>query len=61
MDRVKLLVVEDDDAIRTQLKYALREEFILEKIRAGSSILGVYPPDEKTLAEFEGGMEGRRN
>lgn len=30
-----------------------REEFILEKIRAGSSILGVYPPDENTLVEYE--------
>jgi regulator of RNase E activity RraA len=29
-----------------------RENFILEKIRAGSSIIGVYPPDEKTLAEY---------
>jgi regulator of RNase E activity RraA len=31
----------------------LREEFVLEKIRAGSSIIGVYPPDAATLAEFE--------
>jgi regulator of RNase E activity RraA len=30
-----------------------REEFILTKIRAGSSILGVYPPDEATLREYE--------
>lgn len=30
-----------------------REAFILEKIRAGSSIVGVYPPDERTLAEYE--------
>lgn len=30
-----------------------REEFIIEKIRAGASIVGVYPPDEKTLAEYE--------
>jgi regulator of RNase E activity RraA len=30
-----------------------REAFILEKIRAGSSILGVYPPNEETLAEYE--------
>jgi len=32
----------------------LREEFVLEKIRAGSSILGVYPPNAATIAEFEG-------
>jgi regulator of RNase E activity RraA len=30
-----------------------REDFILEKIRAGASIIGVYPPDEKTLAEYQ--------
>ena len=30
-----------------------REEFILSKIRTGSSILGVYPPDEETLRELE--------
>ncbi len=30
-----------------------REEFIMEKVRAGASIIGVYPPDAKTLAEYE--------
>jgi regulator of RNase E activity RraA len=30
-----------------------REEFIIGKIREGRSILGVYPPDEETLAEYE--------
>ena len=30
-----------------------REEFIMSKIRSGSSILGVYPPDERTLQEYE--------
>ncbi|HEX5166099.1 MAG TPA: hypothetical protein VFV93_11935 [Thermomicrobiales bacterium] len=29
-----------------------REDFILEKIRAGASIIGTYPPDEQTLAEY---------
>ena len=29
MEKPKVLIVEDDDAIRTQLKYALREEYIL--------------------------------
>jgi regulator of RNase E activity RraA len=29
-----------------------REEFIMEKIRNGASIVGVYPPNEKTLAEY---------
>lgn len=30
-----------------------REDFIRGKISEGSSILGVYPPDEETLAEYE--------
>ncbi|NKB65900.1 MAG: ribonuclease activity regulator RraA [Candidatus Latescibacteria bacterium] len=30
-----------------------KEDFILDKIRNGASIVGTYPPDEKTLAEFE--------
>lgn len=34
----------------------LKEDFILEKIRAGASLAGTYPLDEKGLAEF-----GRRN
>jgi len=30
----------------------LREEFFLQKIVGGASIMGVYPPNETTLAEF---------
>jgi regulator of RNase E activity RraA len=30
-----------------------REDFIMAKIRNGSSILGVYPADERTLREYE--------
>lgn len=30
-----------------------RENFILQKIQNGASIVGTYPPDEKTLAEYE--------
>ena len=29
-----------------------REAFILQKIQQGNSIIGVYPPDENTLAEY---------
>ena len=29
------------------------ERFILEKIRAGTSIVGTYPPDATTLAEYQ--------
>jgi regulator of RNase E activity RraA len=49
------LVAEVADAAHEQER---REEFIIEKIRAGSSILGVYPPDEKTLAEYEQSKRG---
>lgn len=31
----------------------LREQFIVSKIREGHSILGVYPPNEQTLAEYD--------
>lgn len=31
----------------------IREEFFQEKIARGASILGVYPPNDATLAEFE--------
>jgi regulator of RNase E activity RraA len=30
-----------------------REAFLLEKIRGGAGIVGVYPADRKTLAEYE--------
>lgn len=30
-----------------------REDFITQKIRSGASIVGTYPPDESTLAEYE--------
>lgn len=30
-----------------------REAFILSKVEGGSSIVGVYPPDENTLREYE--------
>jgi len=31
----------------------IREEFFQQKVAGGASILGVYPPNEQTLAEFE--------
>lgn len=30
-----------------------RENFILNKVKSGASIVGTYPPDESTLAEYE--------
>jgi len=37
----------------------LKEAFILEKIRAGATLVGTYPPDEKTLGEFEAWRRNR--
>ena len=36
----------------------IRERFFQEKIACGASILGVYPPNEATLAEFEQWRKG---
>ena len=38
----------------------LKERFILSKIEAGASIVGTYPADEKTLAEFEEWKKGQQ-
>lgn len=37
-----------------------KEDFIMEKIQAGASIVGTYPPDEQTLAEYEAWKQQRR-
>ncbi len=36
----------------------IREEFFQERVAGGASIVGVYPPNDETLAEYE---EWRRN
>ncbi len=35
------------------------EEFIMEKVRAGASIVGVYPPGEAVLAEYREWLQRR--
>ena len=42
-----------DQVAQTASEMEEKEVFITEKIQAGASIVGVYPPDEKTLAEYE--------
>jgi len=42
-----------EEVVRAAREQEQREEFILSKIDGGSSILGVYPPDEATLREYE--------
>ena len=49
-----------DQVAQTAAEMEEKEVFITEKIQAGASIVGVYPPDEKTLAEFEEWKKKRR-
>jgi regulator of RNase E activity RraA len=42
-----------EEVVRAGYEQERREEFILQKIEGGSSILGVYPPDQDTLREYE--------
>ena len=52
MDKPKLLVVDDDEAIRTQLKYALRDDFTLffaEDRRAALAAVDEYRPELVSL------------
>jgi regulator of RNase E activity RraA len=41
-----------EEVVRAAYEQEQSEEFILSKIDSGSSILGVYPPDEATLREY---------
>jgi regulator of RNase E activity RraA len=41
-----------EEVAREAYEQEQKEAFILSKIEAGSSILGVYPPDEATLREY---------
>lgn len=36
------------------------EDFVEEQVSAGRSIIGLYPPNEATRAEFEAAMAGRK-
>src|SRR3989454_7036562 len=52
MDKPKLLVVDDDEAIRTQLKYALRDDFTLffaEDRRAALAAVAEHRPELVSL------------
>lgn len=48
-----------EDVARDAYEQERREEFILAKIRGGSSIIGVYPPDNVTLREYEARQRSR--
>ncbi|MCL4540908.1 MAG: ribonuclease activity regulator RraA [Chloroflexi bacterium] len=42
-----------DDVARDALEQEEREAYILRRIQRGDSIIGVYPPNEDTLAAYE--------
>lgn len=42
-----------EEAAARAVQQERRERFILAKVEAGASIIGVYPPNADTLAEFE--------
>lgn len=46
-----------EEAAARALEQERRERFILSKVQGGASIIGVYPPDAETLAEFERARE----
>ena len=46
---------------QTAIEMEEKEEFITEKIQAGASIIGVYPPNKKTLAEYKEWKRKRSN
>jgi regulator of RNase E activity RraA len=48
-----------EEVARDAYEQERKEEFILSKIEGGSSIIGVYPPDENTLREYEAWKKGR--
>jgi regulator of RNase E activity RraA len=50
-----------EEAARRAVEQERRERFILSKVQAGAGIVGVYPPDETTLAEFERWKEQSRS
>lgn len=42
-----------DEVAEEAFEQTVFEDFVQEKVRAGSTILGVYPPDPPALAEFK--------
>ncbi len=50
-----------EQVAQTAAEMEEKEIFITEKIQSGASIVGVYPPDEKTLAEYEEWQRRRGN
>jgi regulator of RNase E activity RraA len=49
-----------DEVAQAAAEMELKETFLLEKISSGASIVGTYPPDEATLAEYAVWKEKRQ-
>ena len=49
-----------EEVVQAAFEQDERETFIMAKIRQDASILGVYPPDEHTLAEYEAWKQSRK-
>ena len=49
------------DTAKRAIEMERKEEFIYEKISSGASIVGTYPPDEKTMAEYENWKKSNSN
>jgi two-component system NtrC family response regulator len=56
MSQPKLLIVEDDDAIRTQLKYALREKYELSFADTGAKALAAVAEVKPDLVSLDLGL-----
>lgn len=50
-----------EEVARDAREQERRERFILAKIEGGSSIVGVYPPDERTVREYETWLGDKRS
>lgn len=50
---------EADAVARDGWEQEQKEEFIYQKVAAGASIVGTYPPDAATLAEYEAWKQAR--
>lgn len=48
-----------EEVARGSYEQEIREAFFLEKVGGGASIVGVYPPSDETLAEFEAWRQER--
>jgi regulator of RNase E activity RraA len=48
-----------DEVARQGTEQTLMEDFVTERVLAGQSIYGLYPPSAETVAEFEKWKKGK--